>query len=247
MNKRILLSIIVLLAVLPAQAGKTDRGLGDPKAVYIEKGTVQFGISGGYKTYGAEGLNGSSGTSLYGIVDNLSGQAKMGDFAVSGAWFIADNLSLGARFGYEQSNINLNSAKIMSFVDIQNRHLDALSLTGALFCRAYKPLFNSKILAIFGEGNIGGKRGYSKDYEVTDRGKLGTYSDNYSLAFELCSGLSVFVDNNCALTFSLPFLQIGKTWSKQIKEGEPQSMRSEVFADYTPDFLGINIGVNYTF
>lgn len=247
MYRKLLLSLIILIAALPVQARRIDRGLGNPKTVYIDKGTVQFGVSGSYKTYDAEGLNGAAGTSFYGIIDGLSGQAKMGNFSVSGAWFFRNNLSAGARFGYEQSNIELNSANIMSFVDIQNRHLDALNLTGALFLRAYKPLFNSKILAIFGEGNIGGKRGYSKDYEITDRGKLGTYSDNFSLAFQLCSGLSVFVDDNCSLTFSLPFLQIGKTWSEQIKEGEPQSKRSQVFADYTPDFLGINIGVNYTF
>ena len=236
-----------LVAGLPVQARKTDRGLGNPKAVYIDKGTAQFGISGGYRTYSAEGLNGATGTSIYGIIDNLSGQAKTGNFSVSGAWFFANNLSVGARFGYDLSEVDLDNAKIMSFVDIQNRHVDAMHLSGALFCRAYKPLFNSKILAIYGEGSIGGKRGYSKDYADTDRGKLGTYSDDFSLAFELCSGLSVFVDDNCALTFSIPFLQIGKSWSKQIKEGEPQSQRSQMFADYQPDFLGINIGVNYTF
>ena len=62
---RFLLSILVLVAALPLQARTVDRGLGDPKSVYIEKGSWQIGFSGGYRTYGAEGLNGSAGTSFY--------------------------------------------------------------------------------------------------------------------------------------------------------------------------------------
>ena len=246
MNK-LVLSILVLATALPLQARNVDRGLGDPKTVYIEKGTWQLGVSGGYKTYGAEGLGETAGTSLYGIVKDLSGQATMGNFSVSGAWFFANNMAVGVRFGYEQSNVDIDNGSILSFVALQNRHIDAMHLTGDIFCRAYIPLFDSKIFAIYGEGCLGGKRGYSKDYEETDRGKLGTYSDDFSFAFKMCSGLSVFVNDFCAISFTLPFLQIGKTWSNEIKEGEPSSKRSQVIADYKPDFLGLSIGVSYNF
>lgn len=244
---RFLLSILVLVAALPLQARTVDRGLGDPKSVYIEKGSWQIGFSGGYRTYGAEGLNGSAGTSFYGIVKDLSGQAAMGSVSASGAWFFANNMAVGVRFGYEQSNVDIDSGSILAFVALQNRHVDAMHFTGDLFCRAYIPLFNSKIFAIYGEGSLGGKRGYSKDYEETDRGKLGTYSDDFSFAFKMSSGLSVFVNDFCAISFTLPFLQIGKTWSNEIKEGEPSSKRSQVIADYKPDFLGLSIGVSYNF
>lgn len=244
---RFLLSILVLVAALPLQARTVDRGLGDPKSVYIEKGSWQIGFSGGYRTYGAEGLNGSTGTSFYGIVKDLSGQAAMGSVSASGAWFFANNMAVGVRFGYEQSNVDIDSGSILAFVALQNRHIDAMHFTGDLFCRAYIPLFNSKIFAIYGEGSLGGKRGYSKDYEETDRGKLGTYSDDFSFAFKMNSGLSVFVNDFCAISFTLPFLQIGKTWSNEIKEGEPSSKRSQIIADYKPDFLGLSIGVSYNF
>ena len=237
----------MLVAALPLQARTVDRGLGDPKSVYIEKGSWQIGFSGGYRTYGAEGLNGSAGTSFYGIVKDLSGQAAMGSVSASGAWFFANNMAVGVRFGYEQSNVDIDSGSILAFVALQNRHIDAMHYTGDLFCRAYIPLFNSKIFAIYGEGSLGGKRGYSKDYEETDRGKLGTYSDDFSFAFKMSSGLSVFVNDFCAISFTLPFLQIGKTWSNEIKEGEPSSKRSQVIANYKPDFLGLSIGVSYNF
>lgn len=246
MNKFVL-SILVLATALPLQARKVDRGLGDPKTVYIEKGTWQLGVSGSYKTYGAEGLGETAGTSLYGIVKDLSGQATMGNFSASGAWFFANNMAVGVRFGYEQLNVDIDNGSILSFVALQNRHIDAMHLTGDIFCRAYIPLFDSKIFAIYGEGCLGGKRGYSKDYEETDRGKLGTYSDDFSFAFKMCSGLSVFVNDFCAISFTLPFLQIGKTWSNEIKEGEPSSKRSQVIADYKLDFLGLSIGVSYNF
>ena len=244
---RFLFSILVLVAALPLQARKVDRGLGDPKSVYIEKGTWQIGFSGGYRTYGAEGLGETAGTSIYGIVNNLSGQAEMWNASASAAWFFANNVAVGVRFGYEQSDVDIDSGTILSFVTLQNRHIDGMHYTGDLFCRAYIPLFNSRIFAIYGEGSLGGKRGYSKDYEETDRGKLGTYSDDFSFAFKMSSGLSVFVNDFCAISFTLPFLQIGKTWSDEIKEGEPSSKRSQVIANYKPDFLGLSIGVSYNF
>ena len=169
------------------------------------------------------------------------------NFSASGAWFFANNMAVGVRFGYEQSNVDIDNGSILSFVALQNRHIDAMHLTGDIFCRAYIPLFDSKIFAIYGEGCLGGKRGYSKDYEETDRGKLGTYSDDFSFSFKMSSGLSVFVNDFCAISFTLPFLQIGKTWSDEIKEGEPSSKRSQVIANYKPDFLGLSIGVSYNF
>ncbi len=244
---RFLLLILVLVAALPLQARTVDRGLGDPKSVYIEKGSWQIGFSGGYRTYGAEGLGETNGTSLYGIVNNLSGQAKMWNASASAAWFFANNVAVGVRFGYEQSDVDIDSGTILTFVTLQNRHIDGMHYTGDLFCRAYIPLFNSKIFAIYGEGSLGGKRGYSKDYEETDRGKLGTYSDDFSFAFKMSSGLSVFVNDFCAISVTLPFLQIGKTWSDEIKEGEPSCKRSQVIANYKPDFLGLSIGVSYNF
>jgi hypothetical protein len=247
MKNKLLITALALVLVIPLQARKVDRGLGDPKAVYIDKGTLQLGFSGGFKTYGAEGLGETAGTSLYGIVNDLSGQARMWNASASAAWFFANNVAVGARFGYEQSDVDIDSGTILSFVTLQNRHIDGMHYTGDLFCRAYIPLFNSKIFAIYGEGSLGGKRGYSKDYAETERGKLGTYSDDFSLAFKMCSGLSVFVNDFCAISVSLPFLQIGKTWSNQIKEGEPASKRSQIIADYKPDLLGIGIGVSYNF
>lgn len=244
---RFIISILLLATALQLPARTIDRGLGNPKAVYIEKGSWQFGFSGGYKAYGAEGLNETAGTSLYGIVNDLSGQARMWDASASAAWFFANNFALGVRFGYGQSDMDIDRVSVLSFVNLQNRHIDGMHYTGDLFCRAYIPLFNSKIFAIYGEGSLGGKRGYSKDYAETDRGKLGTYSDDFSVAFKMSSGLSVFVNDVCAISFSLPFLQVGKTWSDEIKEGEPSSKRSQVIANYKHDLLGISIGVSYNF
>lgn len=247
MRIRFIILTVLLFAAVSLQARTFDRGLGNPKSVYIQKGTWQAGLSGSYNTYDAEGLNGAKGTSLLGIVTDLSGQLSRSSAYVSGAWFFADNYSIGARFGYEATSVDLDNAKVLSLLDLQNRHTDAMHLTGAVCFRGYLPLFDSRIVALFGEGSVGGRRGYTKDYEETARGKLGTYSDDFSLYFEMYSGLSVFVNNYCSLTFSIPFLQIGRTWSTQTKEGEPASKRSQVFADYKPDLLGISIGVAYNF
>ena len=244
MIKRFSITFLCALAAFSLQARTIDRGLGNPKSVYIGRGTWQAGVSGSYNSYDAEGLNGAVGTSLLGIVTDLSGQATIGGMSVYGARFLADNIAVGARFGWESVAADFDNAKVLSLVDIHNRHTEAMHLTGAVYCRAYIPLFDSRILALFGEAAAGGRRGYTKDYENTDRGKLGTYSDDFALSMDISSGVSVFVNNYCALSFSL---QVGRSWSKQIKEGEPMSTRSRVYAEYKPDLLGISIGVSYNF
>lgn len=247
MKKPILLTILLLAAAISLQARPTDRGLGNPKSVYIEKGTWQAGISGSYHSYKAGGLDASSTSSLFGIVNDLDGQIVKGGVSVRGAWFFADNFSIGARFGYGMSNLDLNSATILTLLPLNNKHVDKLNLTGAIAGRGYMPLFDSKILAIFGEICLNGKRGFTKDYEETDRGKYGTYSDDYSASLGFNSGISIFVNNSCAIEISLPVIEAGYSWSAELTQGEKRSAKSHAFASYNPDFIGIAIGATFNF
>ena len=109
--KRFLLTAMVLLtgavsASVNAFAKDTtavvrgfDRGIGKSNTVFIPKGTVGAGVSLAYHDYSIGNMADDSGyAALFSLIQNLHG--NMTSFSISpyASYFVADNLSVGARF-----------------------------------------------------------------------------------------------------------------------------------------------------
>ena len=87
-----------------------DRGVGKMNSVFIPKGYVGGGISFSYKTYDLGNSTGDVGYSM--LFSMLSGlQGNMHTIGVSPAvsYFVMDNFSVGVRFDYDRTNLELNS------------------------------------------------------------------------------------------------------------------------------------------
>jgi len=228
-------------------AKRIDRGLGNPKSVYIPKGTVAIGAAGGYNRFNANGENLTSGASLAGLVTNLNGNAALWDVSASCFWFFQKNMALGVRLGYNNVSADVNNLKVLSTLEFSNKHIVNSMFTGAIAYRAYIPLFNSKVVALFGETRLTGGFGYGKDYANTDRGKVGTYSDLYSVSLGLYPGISFFVMDFMSVEVSLPLLEGGYEWNLQIEGQAHESNLSHTFFNYKPSLLGLNLGVIFHF
>lgn len=240
MMKRTLLSLLALSLALNLAA--IDRGLGNPNATYIEKGTFAGGISGSYRNWDADG-----GASLLGILTGLDGRVSYLSAGGHADWFIKDNLSLVASLDYVNLAVHGNKLGISDLLELSNKHYRRESYELSLGLRKYVPLFNSKILALFGEGRFTGSRGYGKSYELTERGKEGNYSDLYSLNLGVIIGLSVFVNDRIAVQFSLPQLTVGMDWDNQREKQErDSSITAFKLRDYV-DPLGIRISTIFCF
>ena len=247
MKKIFLLTFLTCTVALSASARVPDRGLGNANAAFIEKGSWQIGFLGSYNNLNSEGLDGVVGSSLMGIVDGLSGNATLANLSLTGSWFFADNYALGIRFGYGKNHIDIDNATLATMLPLQNKHIESMHLTGALTAKAYYPLFDTRFLAITGELRLNGKRGYSMNYQETDRGKYGTYSDDYGVSLSLNTGLSLFLCDFAAVEVSMPLLEGGYALSKQIEGGESESVQSRVYATFQRNLLGINAGIVFTF
>ncbi len=247
MKKGLVLMAAVAFVGFSVQAKTIDRGLGNPKSVYIPKGSVQFGVSGGYNTFNAGNLNGSTGATFLGLVDKIQGNVSFANASAFVSGFISNNVSLGARFSYGYTSVNLDNAAILSQINLTNKHVDVMSLTGSIACRAYIPLFDSKWFALFAEGRLNGKMGYNKNYEQYEKGKAGTYADVYSVSLGLYPGISMFVTDNVALEISLPLVEGGMEWNKQLTDGSQESYMNRAFAQFQPGILGLNIGISFCF
>jgi len=237
-----------LMTAMPAGARSFDRGLGNAKTVYIEKGTVALGASAGYNRFNATGESANTGAYVFGVISNLNGNATLLNASAQASWFFRDNMSLGVRLGYNNTAVDLNNAGLLvEALNFTNKHVVNQTFTGALAFRGYIPLFNSRILALFGEARLTGGFGFGKDYALTERGKEGSYGDIYSVALGLYPGVSVFLTNFCALEVSLPLLEGGYEWNIQTRGQVHDSRLSHGFVSYKPGFTGINLGIVFHF
>jgi hypothetical protein len=74
--KKCILTFLALVAALALQARPMDRGLGNPRSVYIEKGSWQIGLSGSYNQIKAGGLDENGAFSVLGLIENLNGSGQ---------------------------------------------------------------------------------------------------------------------------------------------------------------------------
>ena len=246
MKMKTILTLLVAAATA-APLGAIDRGLGNPKAVYIPRGTVAVSLTGGYNSWNATGEELTQGVALAGIIDEVNGHVNLGSVNAGLSVFVADNFSLGARFSYAQRDIDINNLAMLSLVNLTNKHFRRETWSGSLAARGYVPLMNSKIVALFFEGRASGSFGYGKNYAETERGKEGRYADLYSVTLGLYPGLSVFATDRIAFEVSLPFLEGGLEWDKQIKGQAHDSALTRKFVNFKPGLVGISAGVVYHF
>lgn len=242
--KKIILTT-ALLAICGIALGM-DRKTGNPRSVYLEKGTVSLSLSGGYNHVDAGSLAGGSNYSLLGLVNNLSGKADVYHVAFSASWFFANNLSVVGRVGYNGLDVNLDNSS-MGTLELNNKHLSQPMLSVGAGVRGYLPLFNSKIVALFAEARLSGAFGSSKAYSVTERGKEGTYADVNELTLGIYPGISVFLSDHVGLELSLPLLEGGYSWNKQYEGQNPSARAAHAFGNFKPNLLKLNLGIIVNF
>ena len=238
--KKFVLMLCLPLAAVGMRA--QERGLGNPHFTYIEKGTFTAGISGAY-----HGWNAGNGMDFLGILTETDGKIARLTASAHCGWFFRDNLSLIATVKYTNTAVDGNTLKVSSLVDVSNKHTRSEMYTASVGVRKYVPLFNSKILALYGEGRLSGDRGYSKSYSETERGKEGRYTDLYSVNLGVIAGISVFISDRLSIRASLPTVSVGYGWQKQIKDQVKRSSFSGLTLSYTVDILGLEFGTSFLF
>ena len=245
--KRKLFLTVLLVSLCALRLPAIDRGLGNPRSVYIPKGTVSLSLAGGYNSWKATGEDLDKGVILAGLIDEVNGDVSLIKASAGASWFFADNWSLGMRFGFAHEDIDVNNLALLSLINLNNKHIRRETYTGALAVRNYMPLFDSKIFALFFEGRLTGSFGYGKNYAETARGKEGRYSDLYSAKFGIYPGISAFATDRISFEVSLPILEGGFEWDKQIKGQAHDSALSRRFVQFKPGLTGINAGIVYHF
>ena len=143
MKRIILLSILITFAAYSSAGSEKDpvepfdRGIGMSNTVFVPKGTVGTGVNFSYNTIDLGNTTLDSGYSmLFDLVGGLRGSMYTFGLAPHLSYFVADNLSVGARFDYDRSSLRLGNAALslgdgMSF-GISDYHMLKHMISGSL-------------------------------------------------------------------------------------------------------------------
>ena len=222
-----LLTLALLLASVSVYAqGILDR-FTDPEkgsVVFIEKGYHAFGISGGYRSFNAQGdADANAGYALLSLINIGDGRFQTWSVTPSFSWFPANDLSLGIGLDYDgykmDTDLNLDFREILSTtnpalnVTISNRSILRHSLGASFAARKYMSFFGSKTFAVFGEGRLYANYFYSNSVprDNTKTFRRERVSDGIGIGAKIAAGLAVKLRDGSAITISVPIF--GVSWS----------------------------------
>ena len=188
---------------------------------------------------------------LFDLVGGLNGNMYTFGLAPHLSYFVADNLSVGARFDYDRSSLDLGNAALslgddMSF-GISDYHMLKHMFSGSVTMRYYMSIANSKRFAIFAEVRATGAYGESKMWNVEGEDKFGTYEITQKGALMCVPGICVFAHDNVAVEVAIGILGINYTRTEQIRNQVEHSMMQTSGANFRINPLAIEIGTSFYF
>lgn len=222
---------------------RIDREINKIKFVY--KGEMAAGITVSYGTLS------SDDTDYMLILDGINLSGSVFTVNPSFGYFIKDNLSVGARFGYTQMEGNLGSATLdlgevndvnMSFANVS---LKSHSASYGVFLRSYAGIDAKGHFGFFAELELAVKTG-STNLAYESDGKMEyTNSDNLQFKASFNPGIAVYIfPNVCStLSFGLGGIQFNKVTQKD-PEGNVVGTRHASKMLFRLNLANIRIGLN---
>lgn len=265
--KKILFIILTACLSLNASAAKKDknaeqtepfkRNIGIPTSTFIPKGTIGFGAAISYNTYDmGNAVNDAGYKALFGLLTGIQGDVLTLGVAPYVSYFVADNLSVGARFEYNKTSFGLQKLGINVMdlgLGINDFYYNKNSYMGSVAARYYIPFGNSRRFAMFAE--LRGTGGYAQaetfnysegeDASGVSIDKLGTYQDIYKFNIGVVPGVTAFFTDNVALEVSVGL--IGLDYQKVVQNTNQVdfSVSESSSANFKVNLLAINLGLSF--
>ena len=227
-----------------------DRGVGKMNSVFIPKGYVGGGLTFSYKTYDmGKGTDDVGYSMLFSLLSGIEGDMYTFGISPSISYFVADNFSVGARFGYSKTSLNVGNLGLslgdLASISINDYHMLKNAYEGALTARYYMPIANSKRIAMFGEIRLAGDYAQSVAYKVVDGRNLGTYQDIYGAGINLVPGLCVFATNEVCVEVAVGVLGVNYQYVRQQTNLIDESVMHQSDASFKINPLSISLGMSF--
>lgn len=256
--KKLLLTFLCIIIIEPMvsassseeEAATFDRGVGKMNSVFIPKGYMGGGLSFSYKTYDlGNGADDAGYSALFSLLSGVKGSLQTYGVAPSFSYFIKDNLSIGARFDYDRTELGLNTLGLslgdLASFDLNDFHFLKNSYSGAVTARYYMPIANSRRIAMFGELRLGCDIGQSVSYQVVNGRNQGTFQDIYGAALNVVPGLCVFATNEVCVEVAVGILGLSYQYIRQETNKVDVSVMQQSGANFRINPLSINLGLSF--
>ena len=257
MYKRLIIAISVLLIASSSlvasekEATKTfDRGVGKMNSVFIPKGYMGGGFTFSYKTFDlGQSANDVGYSMLFSLLSGINGQMNTVGVSPSVSYFVMDNLSVGARFDYNRTDLNLGNLGLslgdLMSMSIKDYHMLKNMYSSAVTARYYMPIANSKRIAMFGEVRLGFDVGQSVAYQTKDGNNFGTFQSIYGGGLNVVPGLCVFATNEVCVEVAVGVLGINYQYIKQETNLVDTSVMQQSGANFKINPLSISLGMSF--
>lgn len=241
---------VALNATEAEEAEVFDRGVGKMNSVFIPKGYIGGGLTFSYKTYDMGQSTDDVGYSmLFSLLSGIKGDMYTMGVSPSVSYFLADNLSVGVRFDYNRTDLNLDNLGLsigdLISISIQDYHMMKNMYSSAITGRYYMPIANSKRIAMFGEVRLGFDVGQSVIYQAKGGNNFGTFQTIYGGGINVVPGLCVFATNEVCVEVAVGVLGINYQYVKQETNLVETSVMQQSGANFKINPLSISLGMSF--
>ena len=236
--------MMLILGTAGAQAQRYDRGyenLNSISTVFAPKGSFMLG---GNLRYSHHSMNDYSVL----VINGINSKGSTISASPSFLYMVKDNMGLGARFSYNRSHFDLESANLSVSeisMSVQDYFRLSQSYTGMILFRPYIPLGPGGRFSMFAELNLGASFSQSKNTVDISSVVKGSFVEKYKIFFGVNPGFAAFLTNHMAMELSLGMLGISYGWSDQIHNQVAQGSTDVAAASFMVNLASISLGLCY--
>lgn len=222
---------------------RRERGLTDPRNLFVPKGQWVFGGTASYSTHTNEGYQ-------FLIVEGIDSKGYTVRVSPMIAYALTDNMALGGRFIYSHTLLELDKAELQlgdegSDTDLKANNYYSLrhNYSVAAIWRQYIPLGRNKRFALFNETqlSVGGTQArFTNDSPVK-----GTYETGYTLSLGISPGIVAFATNNMAVEVNVGVMGISYTHTKQVHNQVTVGKRNTSMMNFKVNIFSIGLGMAF--
>lgn len=241
---KIALTAVAMLTVGAASssAQKLDRGLSiSSMPVFAQKGSWMVGGTANWSFHENENFQ-------FAIADGINSTGYNVNVSPAVCYMFGDNVGVGIRFGYERSNLKVDSANIGVGdlgIGVEDIHSLNHSYKAQAILRNYIPLGNSAKLALFNEVQIEYMFGTKKMVDGNGDGYDGSFGTFRNIGLNLCPGIVAFANDHLAIDVNVNMLGLGFGNTDQSHNQTAGASRNYTVMNFKINILAIGFGLYY--
>lgn len=183
------------------------------------------------------------------MLDQVNGEAYTLSVSPFLGYTVLDNLSVGLRFKYDRTFVNIDRARLQVVDDVELEVNNAYAIQhtyyGTAFLRNYISLGESMRFGLYNELQLTLGGGQGKTTSGVDESFTGTYQNTFEFALGMNPGVVAFVSNLVAVELSVGLMGFTVTTIDQTTDRVYKGSLRTTSANFKIDIFSISLGISF--